>query len=128
MKKPPRIKIPDGVKPGDIIEIKALATHIMETGNRKDTAGNKVPRDIIHTFTATFSGRAVFSAAIGSGIAANPYFAFFLKVPAPARSSSPGSTTRVRLRSRRCRSSSREVTTRALRPPAPAAASTRARP
>jgi len=128
MKKPPRIKIPDGVKPGDIIEIKALATHIMETGNRKDTAGNKVPRDIIHTFTATFSGRAVFSAAIGSGIAANPYFAFFLKVPVPGTLEftwidDEGETTveKVPL-------SSREVTTRALRPPAPAAAATRARP
>jgi sulfur-oxidizing protein SoxZ len=64
-------------------EIKTLATHIMETGNRKDAAGNKIPRDIIHTFTATFEGRAVFSAALGSGIAANPYFAFFLKVPGP---------------------------------------------
>ena len=81
MKKRPRIKIPEAVKPGDVIEIQTLATHVMETGNRKDAAGNKIPRDIIHTFTATFEGREVFSAAIGSGIAANPYFAFFLKVP-----------------------------------------------
>ena len=83
MKKPPRIKIPEGVEPGEVIEIKTLATHVMETGNRRDAAGNKIPRDIIHTFTATFEGREVFSAAIGSGIAAYPYFAFFLKVPGP---------------------------------------------
>ncbi len=83
MKKPPRIKIPEGVKRGDVIEIKTLATHIMETGNRKDAGGNTIPRDIIHTFTATFEGRELFSAALGSGIAANPYFAFFLQVPGP---------------------------------------------
>jgi sulfur-oxidizing protein SoxZ len=83
MKKPPRIKIPDSMKAGEIVEIKTLATHIMETGNRKDAAGSTIPRDIIHTFTATFEGEPVFSAELGSGIAANPYIAFFLKVPGP---------------------------------------------
>ncbi len=83
MKKPPRIKVPDNMKAGEIVEIKTLATHIMETGNRKDAAGNKIPRDIIHTFTATFEGAPVFSAALGPGIAANPYIAFYLKVPGP---------------------------------------------
>jgi sulfur-oxidizing protein SoxZ len=81
MKKPPRIKVPDNMKAGEIVEIKTLATHIMETGNRKDAAGNKIPRDIIHTFTATFEGAPVFSATLGPGIAANPYIAFYLKVP-----------------------------------------------
>ena len=83
MQKPPRIKIPSPVKAGEIIEVKTLATHVMETGNRKDPAGKTIPRDIIHTFTATFEGREVFSATLGSGIAANPYIAFFLKVPGP---------------------------------------------
>src|SRR3974377_2139327 len=83
MKKPPRIKIPEGIRAGDVIEIKTLANHIMETGNRKDAAGNKIPRDIIHTFRATFEGRGVFCVALGAGIAANPYFAFFLRVPGP---------------------------------------------
>jgi len=83
LKKPPRIKIPETVKPGEIVEIKTLATHIMETGNRKDAAGKKIPRDIIHTFTATFDGAPVFSAELGPGIAANPYIAFDLKVPGP---------------------------------------------
>ena len=81
MKKPPRIRIPESIKTGEVIEIKTLATHIMETGNRKDAAGNTIPRDIIHSFTATFEGQDVFSAELGSGIAANPYVAFFMKVP-----------------------------------------------
>ena len=83
MQKPPRIKIPSPVKAGELIEVKTLATHVMETGNRKDPAGKTIPRDIIHTFTATFEGREVFSATLGSGVAANPYIAFFLKVPGP---------------------------------------------
>ena len=83
LKKPPRIKIPQTVTAGEIVEIKTLATHIMETGNRKDAAGTKIPRDIIHTFTATFDGAPVFSAELGPGIAANPYIAFDLKVPGP---------------------------------------------
>jgi sulfur-oxidizing protein SoxZ len=83
MKKPPRIKVPQSVRRGELIEIKTLATHVMETGNRKDAAGKPIPRDIIHTFTATFEGELVFSAQLGSGIAANPYIAFYLKVPGP---------------------------------------------
>ena len=83
MQKPPRIKIPSPVKAGELIEVKTLATHVMETGNRKDPAGKTIPREIIHTFTATFEGQEVFSATLGSGIAANPYIAFFLKVPGP---------------------------------------------
>jgi sulfur-oxidizing protein SoxZ len=81
MQKPPRIKVPGSVKAGELIEVKTLATHVMETGNRKDPAGKVIPRDIIHTFTATFEGQEVFAATLGSGVAANPYIAFFLKVP-----------------------------------------------
>jgi sulfur-oxidizing protein SoxZ len=83
MRKPPRIKIPEAVKAGEIVEVKTLATHIMETGNRKDAQGNAIARDIIHTFTATFEDQVVFSASLGPGIAANPYIAFYIKVPGP---------------------------------------------
>jgi sulfur-oxidizing protein SoxZ len=57
----------------------------METGNRKDANGKTIARDIIHTFTATFEGMPVFSADLGPGVAANPYIAFYLKVPGPGR-------------------------------------------
>jgi sulfur-oxidizing protein SoxZ len=83
MKKPPRIKIPESAKVGEVIEIRTLATHIMETGNRKDARGKTIARDIIHTFTAAFEGKPVFSADLGPGIAANPYIAFYLKIPGP---------------------------------------------
>lgn len=79
----PRLKFPEQSQAGDIIEIKALITHVMETGNRKDSEGHPIPRNIIHTFTAHYDGALVFKADLSSGISANPYLSFFLKVPGP---------------------------------------------
>jgi sulfur-oxidizing protein SoxZ len=79
----PRIKLPDTAKVGEIIEIKAVATHPMETGNRKDADGKTIPREIIHTFIAKFEGADVFRAAFGSGISANPYISFSMRVSGP---------------------------------------------
>ena len=79
----PRIKLPEVAKTGDVVEIKALIQHVMETGNRKNADGTPIPRNIIHTFKANFEGQQVFTAEFGSGIAANPFIAFFMKVPGP---------------------------------------------
>ena len=79
----PRIKLPEQAKAGEIVEIKALIQHVMETGNRRDPEGRQIPRSIIHTFRVTFEGEPVFSADWGSGISANPYIAFTFKVPGP---------------------------------------------
>ncbi len=79
----PRVKLPEQAQPGEIVEIKALITHVMETGNRKDAEGKPIPRSIIHTFTAHYAGALVFKAEFGSGISANPYLSFYLKVPGP---------------------------------------------
>lgn len=79
----PRIRLPDEIRTGEIIEVKALVTHVMETGNRKDSEGRRIPRNIIHTVTAHYDGALVFKAELGSGISANPYLSFTLKVPGP---------------------------------------------
>ncbi len=79
----PRIKIPDSAKPGDVIEVRTLVTHVMETGNRKDRSGNTIPRDIVNTFIATYAGKEVFRAELGPGISANPFISFSLRVPGP---------------------------------------------
>ncbi len=79
----PRIKLPETAKTGEIVEIKALIQHVMETGNRRDPDGRSIPRSIIHTFQAKFEGETIFSADWGSGISANPYIAFYFKVPGP---------------------------------------------
>ena len=79
----PRIRVPATAKVGDVIEIKTLVQHVMETGNRKTADGKVVPRKIINSFTASFAGQEFFKAEIQPGISANPYLAFFMKVPGP---------------------------------------------
>lgn len=79
----PRIKLPDVIKVGDVIEVKTLVHHEMETGNRHDKTGKPIPRDIINTFIAKFDGEQVFRAEFGPGISANPYLAFQLRVAGP---------------------------------------------
>jgi sulfur-oxidizing protein SoxZ len=76
-----RIKLPEAAKVGEIVEIRAIMQHVMETGSRKDAAGIVVPRNIIHTFVAKFAGQQIFSGEFGPGIASNPSLAFYLKVP-----------------------------------------------
>lgn len=79
----PRIRLPETIRIGDIIEVKTLITHVMETGNRRDKDGVPIPRNIINLLVATFDGREVFRAELNSGISANPYIAFHLRVTGP---------------------------------------------
>ncbi|RAI00070.1 thiosulfate oxidation carrier complex protein SoxZ [Acuticoccus sediminis] len=76
----PRVKVPKKASAGDIIEIKTLISHEMESGQRKDKEGKAIPRKIINKFTCTFNGAEVFSCDIEPAIAANPYFEFNAKV------------------------------------------------
>ncbi len=80
MARKPRIKVPKTAKKGDIIQVKTLILHKMETGFRKDKKTKKlVPRMIIRKFVAKFNGKEVFSANMFAAISANPYFAFHTK-------------------------------------------------
>jgi sulfur-oxidizing protein SoxZ len=79
----PRIKLPETAKVGEVIEIKTLVSHVMETGQRKDAEGKPIPRNIINSFSVKFAGEEVFAAELNSGISANPYLSFFMKVPGP---------------------------------------------
>jgi sulfur-oxidizing protein SoxZ len=71
------INVPPKARRGDIIEIKALMSHIMETGYRRTAAGDIVPRDIITSFTCRYNGAEVFRADFFPAIAANPFISFF---------------------------------------------------
>ncbi|MFQ3622452.1 MAG: thiosulfate oxidation carrier complex protein SoxZ [Acetobacteraceae bacterium] len=72
----PRVRLPSGVKAGDVVEIRTLITHPMETGQRRDTAGAVIPRDIIRSFVARFDGQEVFRMDLHPAVSANPYIAF----------------------------------------------------
>ena len=80
MAEKPRLKLPKEAKKGEIIEIKTLMPHVMESGQRKDKDGKTIPRRIINKFTAEFNGKPVFSATIEPAVAANPYLQFTAKV------------------------------------------------
>lgn len=71
-----RIDVPKTAKRGEIIEIKTLAAHIMETGFRRTNLGTPIPRDIITTFTCVYNGVEVFSAVLHPSISANPFIQF----------------------------------------------------
>lgn len=82
MSKPtPRVRMPATAKAGEVIEVKTLISHEMESGQRKDKDGNVIPRKIIKQFTATFNGKEVVRADWFPAISANPYQSFFVKVP-----------------------------------------------
>ncbi|ATQ70594.1 MULTISPECIES: thiosulfate oxidation carrier complex protein SoxZ [Methylosinus] len=76
----PRVKLPKTAAKGEIIEIKTLIKHPMESGQRKDAAGNPIPRRIINRFTCEFNGRLLFEAKLETAISANPYLEFPAKV------------------------------------------------
>lgn len=78
----PRVKVPKSASVGEVIEIKTLISHKMESGQRKDKKGEKIPRKIINKFVATFNGDEVISADILPAVSANPYIEFSFKVPA----------------------------------------------
>jgi sulfur-oxidizing protein SoxZ len=79
----PRLRVPASAAVGEVVEIRTLISHPMESGHRIDGDGKPVPRLIIETMVATFDGREVFRAEWSSGIAANPYQAFWLRIDAP---------------------------------------------
>jgi sulfur-oxidizing protein SoxZ len=72
-----RIQIPTKAKPGEIIEIRVLIQHPMETGYRQDDVGHPIKRNVINSLSCRYNGVEVFRADLSSGIAANPYLQFY---------------------------------------------------
>ena len=77
----PRVKVPKTAAAGDVVTIKTLISHKMESGQRKDGDGNTIPRSIINRFVATFNGETVIDVAMEPAISTNPYFQFDAMVP-----------------------------------------------
>jgi sulfur-oxidizing protein SoxZ len=70
------INVPKEARKGEIIEIKAMIAHVMETGYRRDAGGGAIARDIINRFICTYDGVEIFAADLFPAIAANPFLAF----------------------------------------------------
>ncbi|MEO6407211.1 MAG: thiosulfate oxidation carrier complex protein SoxZ [Burkholderiaceae bacterium] len=70
------LTVPKTARRGEVIEIRALIAHPMETGYRPGAEGQILPRDLIRRFVCRYDGEVVFSADLYAAIAANPYLAF----------------------------------------------------
>ena len=70
------INVPDRARKGDVIEIKTLVSHPMETGYRRSQTGAPIPRDIIRRFVCAYNGTELFRAELHPAIAANPFIVF----------------------------------------------------
>ena len=69
--------LPNLVRRGEVFEVRVLVQHPMETGFRRDMEGRTIPLNIVDRLAVTYGGREVFRAELGSGIAANPFLAFY---------------------------------------------------
>ena len=79
-KSKPRVRVPKKAKKGEIVTIKPLISHKMETGQRKNKkTGEKIPRKIIIKLVVTFNGKQVFASDWHPAVSANPYMAFSFK-------------------------------------------------
>lgn len=74
-----RIQLPKEAKRGDIVEVRIVIQHAMETGFRRDAGGERVARNAIHSLACRYHGAEVFRATLSTGIAANPYLRFFMR-------------------------------------------------
>ncbi|GGC58883.1 thiosulfate oxidation carrier complex protein SoxZ [Siccirubricoccus deserti] len=70
------LRIPATAARGEVVEIRTLIQHPMETGYRPGADGTVQPRDIIRRFTCHYNNRLVFEAALHPAIAANPFLSF----------------------------------------------------
>ncbi|MFT6451857.1 MAG: sulfur-oxidizing protein SoxZ [Halocynthiibacter sp.] len=78
----PRVRVPGTAAAGDVIVIKTLISHPMESGQRKGSDGNPIPRSIINRFLCTFNGETVIDVTIEPAVSTNPFIEFEAKVPA----------------------------------------------
>ncbi|MCW8842620.1 MAG: thiosulfate oxidation carrier complex protein SoxZ [Rhodobacteraceae bacterium] len=77
----PRVKAPKKAEAGEVVTIKTLISHKMESGQRKDKEGNIIPRSIINRFTCDFNGKNVIDVTLEPAISTNPYFEFEATIP-----------------------------------------------
>ena len=70
------VNVPPEAKKGEVIEIRTLAGHPMETGFRRTQLGELIPRDIIRSLVCTYNGVEVFRAELHPAMAANPLLSF----------------------------------------------------
>jgi sulfur-oxidizing protein SoxZ len=71
-----RIQVAKDAKRGEVVHVRLLIQHPMETGYRLGADGKKVAKNVIRSLVCRYDGVEVFRAEMSPGIAANPYLEF----------------------------------------------------
>jgi sulfur-oxidizing protein SoxZ len=77
-----RLSVPSSARRGEVLEVRVLIQHPMETGFRFDVMGRPIPKNVVNTVVCRYNGTEVFRAELGSGVAANPYLQFHARAEA----------------------------------------------
>jgi len=70
------VTMPTAAKKGEVLEIRIIVQHDMESGFRHTETGQRVPRDIIRDFLCTYNGVEVFRVELHPAMGANPLIVF----------------------------------------------------
>jgi len=76
------VHAPATARRGEVVEIRLLIQHAMETGYRSGSDGQRLPRDLIRRVECRLDGEPVFAADLHAAVAANPYLSFHLSATA----------------------------------------------
>ena len=79
-----RLQWPTVIQAGDVVKVRLLVQHPMHTGYQQDMQGRLIARNVLVWLTCTLGDQQVFRVEPSSGIAANPYFEFFVRARATA--------------------------------------------
>ena len=75
-----RVRMPESAKRGEIIEIRTMVQHPMESGFRLDNTGQPIARHIVNSFRCGYNGQEIIRTRIHPGISVNPFITFFVRV------------------------------------------------
>ena len=68
-----RVSVPEKARKGEVVEVRILIRHPMETGFRFDNSGSPIPKNVVKEVVCRYNGAELCRCELGSGVAANPY-------------------------------------------------------
>ena len=84
-----RLIWPKTISKGEVVKVRLLIQHPMETGYLQDMTGHLIPRNVIQWLRCVYDGQEVLRAQTSSGIAANPFFEFYFRATVTALGGKP---------------------------------------
>jgi sulfur-oxidizing protein SoxZ len=73
-----RVRMPESAKRGEVLEIRTMVQHPMESGFRLDNRGKEIPRHIVESFVCNYNGKEIFRATLHPAVSTNPFFTFYV--------------------------------------------------